>query len=258
MRTRGGPSHLKQKNSEDFEELPKRYPEIKEFLKKNPTLSLLLEMETPNNVIVVKKDTLNFTLLDAVDKTRLQLVDKHSLHQALPNIPTPHRHIYKNLEELREQVKTWVGLEGIVLSYNKNQHRIKIKSDWYRKIHALKSHLNNPNHLLDFYLEANLPTLEELQKRITLETDYETAEELKPLAKKVCEAGEKTKKTLEHLRSYAQTLQNIPRKLQAQAILQNKREYSSILFDVLDNPLHKKIPEKQIKKIMEAFINTPP
>ena len=120
MRTRGSASHLSQPNSADFELLPKKHPEIVEFVKKHKNLSLLLEIETPQNIIVVRPKDVSFTLLDAVNKTTFELLNKDDLYRALPNIPHPPTHPIADLDTLEKTVKDWVGLEGIVLSYNNN------------------------------------------------------------------------------------------------------------------------------------------
>jgi hypothetical protein len=255
MRTRGSPSHKTQPNWEEFELLPKQHPEIVKFLKENPHLSLLLELETPSNIIVVRQQKTQFTLLDAIDKSTFKLLKKEEIQKALPNLPKPQTHKLNTLEELSQTIKPWVGVEGVVLSYNKNQNRIKLKSDWYLKIHALKSGLNSVNNLLEFYLQKNLPTPQQLFEILENEADFETAQDLLPLQKKITKAGEATKTKISELRAFAHDLRNRTRKDQAQAILQNKKEYSSILFTLLENPLEKPLEVKQIRNILEKFLH---
>jgi hypothetical protein len=255
MRTRGSPSHLTQPNASDFELLPKKHPEIVDFLRKNKNLSVLLEIETPQNVIVLRPKEVTFTLLDAVNKANFELLKKEDLYSALPHVPHPKTHPITDLESLEKNVKNWVGLEGIVLSYNNNQNRIKLKSDWYRKIHALKSGLNSLDNLADYYLQKGLPSSQELFELLEKESDFETAQDLLPLQETVSKAGELTKSKIQELRAFAQELQNLSRKDQAAAILQNKKEYSSLLFPLLEDPLNKPLDKKQVQKLLERFLH---
>jgi len=255
MRTRGSSSYKSQPNSADFELLPKEYPEVITFLKQNPNLSLLLEIETPQNVIVVRPARVGFTLLDAIDKKTFRLLGKKELQAALPNLPTPKTHPIRSLEELESFIKSWVGLEGVVLSYAENQHRIKLKSDWYRKIHALKSGLNSIDNLLEYYLQKDLPSPEELFAQLEKDADFETAQSLLPLQEKITSAGKLCQAKIQELREFAYHLRNQPRKEQAQVILQNKKEYSSLLFTLLEDPLGKKLEKKLIKKLLEKTLH---
>jgi hypothetical protein len=63
MRTRGTFSFTTQPNFKDFELLTIKYPKVIDFLKKNKNISLLLEIVTPNNVIVVRPKEIDFYLI---------------------------------------------------------------------------------------------------------------------------------------------------------------------------------------------------
>ena len=150
MRTRGTSSYITQNNFFDFDLLKQYYPNIVSFLEQNNHLSLLLEIVTPNNIIVIRTPMVQFYLLGAIDKTTLKpltLKNIENISQEL-KIPMPEVYSFDNLEETIKTVKEWKGKEGIVISYNNNQNRIKIKSDWYCWIHKIKSQLNSESNLI--------------------------------------------------------------------------------------------------------------
>ena len=141
MRTRGTASYLAQENAADFELLPQKYPKVVEFLKENSHLSLLFEIVTPNNVIVIRPKEVEFYLLGAINKNGLCVVTSHELTEIWRKIgcvPMPQTYQFDSMADLKaitSMVKDWKGKEGIVLSYNNNQNRIKLKSQWYLFCH---------------------------------------------------------------------------------------------------------------------------
>jgi len=258
MRTRGSASYINQANASEFTLLPILHPEIPKFLKENQEISLLLEIETPSNVIVVRPECLRFTLLDAIKKTSFRLIPKQEIRSALPLIPIPSPHSLIDLNHIEASVKAWTLCEGVVLSYNNNQNRIKIKTDWYKTVHALKSGLNSTDRLIDYCLENNLPDAPALFSLLEKESDFETAQHLLPLQMLVCRAASLAQKKVRELRSFALSLAAVPRKEQAQSIIMHQKEYSAILFTLLDDPLNKPIAQKQLKLLIEKFISHNP
>jgi hypothetical protein len=79
MRTRGTVSYVTQENAKDFELLPKKYPAIVDFLKENQHLSLLFEIVTPNNVIVIRSPQIEFYFLGAINKNSMEIVSSSDL-----------------------------------------------------------------------------------------------------------------------------------------------------------------------------------
>ena len=148
MRTRGTVSYASQENAKDFECLPDKHPKVVEFLKENQHLSLLFEIVTPNNVIIVRSEQVKFYLIGAINKNGMVVVSASGLTdiwRKIGPIPMPESYNFLNtndLSEIAQTIKHWKGKEGIVVSYNSGQNRIKLKSDWYLKLHRIKSQLN--------------------------------------------------------------------------------------------------------------------
>ena len=244
MRTRGTVSYKIQENAKDFELLPEKYPEIKNYLFSNNHYSLLFEILTPNNVIVIRPQEVKFYFLGAVDKRTLKLVHGSELLEIWRGLgcpSTPTRYQFDNLKDLSQivnLVKGWKGQEGIVLTYNKGQNKIKFKSDWYLWIHRIKSQLNSENNLIEYYIEKEMPSHEEFFKSIEIEFDYEIATQLSSLMEKIVEAGEKTKKHIKKIEEFVHEIRNFPSRREiAQAIKNNHKESSALAFSILDEKM---------------------
>jgi hypothetical protein len=260
MRTRGTVSYKTLPNAKDFELLPEKHPKVVEFLKENPHLTLLFEIVTPNNVIVVRPKEIEFYLLGAINKNGMVVVSNQDLTdiwRKIGPISMPQTYQFDNFSDLSkiyQHIKNWRGKEGIVISYNNNQNRIKLKSDWYCFIHRVKSQLNSTDNLIDFYIEKEMPSLEDFYKIIETEFDYEIAIQLKDEMEKICDAGEKAKKYIDNLLEMIHDIRKVEtRKEQAEMIKRNCGDNSGYAFSILDNKEITKIQWfKMIKKYYES------
>jgi hypothetical protein len=248
MRTRGTVSYSLQDNAKDFELLIEKYPKVVEFLKENSHLSLLFEIVTPNNVIVVRPQQIEFYFIGAINKNGMCVVSSSNLvdiWRKIGQMPTPQSYNFlntKDLSKIAESVKNWKGKEGIVISYNNGQNRIKLKSDWYLFCHRVKSQLNSQNNLIEYYVDCEMPSCEDFYKKIETEFDFEIALQLKDEIEKICGAGELCKKYIDNILEMIHDIRKVEsRKEQAEMIKRNYQENSSYAFSVLDN--------KQISKI---------
>lgn len=256
MRTRGTVSHKEQKNSSDFEILTERFPKLLKEFPNFSNLSLLFEIVTPNNVIVIRPKDIEFYLLGAINKDTLEMVPQEEFLDVWRKIgcpPTPKQYVFSNIKGLTqiiEHIRKWKGKEGIVLTYNKNQNKVKIKSDWYCFIHRVKSELNSENNLIEYYVESGLPDYEDFYKKIETEFDFEIAEQLKELLLKICESGAKTKKDIENMKDFVQSIRGFEnRKQQAQYITTtySPSNRTSYVFSLLDG---KDLNNIQITKLI--------
>jgi hypothetical protein len=244
MRTRGTVSYATQENAKDFECLPQKYPKVVDFLKENQHLSLLFEIVTPNNVIVIRSPQIEFHLLGAINKNSMTIVSSSDLLEIWRKIgpisaPETYNFLDTNdLSKIAESIKYWKGKEGVVVSYNNGQNRIKIKSDWYRFCHQVKSQLSSTKNLIDYFIEKEMPYFEDFYKIIETEFDFEIAVQLKDELEKICEAGEKSKKYIDHILEVVHDIRTVKtRKEQALMIKRNFKENSSFVFSVLDGKI---------------------
>lgn len=251
MRTRGTASYVTQANAQDFEVLPEQYPLLVEWLKANPQYSVLLELVTPNNVIVIRSDDVQFTLLGVVDKTdgtvgSLALRREIAQHTGLP---LPEVFGFDSLEDCVDCVKAWKGKEGVVVAYNKNQSRVKVKGDWYLQLHRIKSELSSENNLIEFYVSAGMPDYQDFYNLIETTFDFEIASQLRGQISKLSDAAKEVKRIIEHMKDFVDSIRNFPtRRDQAQAILEayGQTNRSSFVFALLDG---KPLTNDQIIKL---------
>jgi hypothetical protein len=260
MRTRGTVSYSTQENYKDFELLLEKHPKVLDFLKENSHLSLLFEIVTPNNIIVVRPNQIEFYLIGAINKNEMCVVSSNNLTdiwRKIGPISTPQNYKFLNtndISKISETIKTWKGKEGIVISYNNGQNRIKLKSDWYLFIHRVKSQLNSTNNLVDFYVDKNMPSKDEFQKIIEDDFDYEIALQLKDEIEKISEAGEKAKKYIDNILEMIHDIRKVEsRKDQAEMIKRNYQENSYYAFSILDNKEITKI--QWVKLILQKLQN---
>ena len=253
MRTRGSSSYATQPNFKDFEELISQYPGIIEHLKNNEHLSLLFELLTPNNVIVIRPEKIQFVFLGAIDKTKLKVVSNYKLDI---DIPTPNEYSFSKLTNILEAVKHWKGQEGVVLIYNKGKSRIKIKSNWYCWLHKVKSRLNSDKNLIELYVTEGMPSEDKFYDIIKTNFDYEIAEQLKKDIARIAKAGSTVNKSLDCARKLINDIRAIElRKRQAEMITQSYSHTNSLLmpiaFNLLDN---KAITNDQLLKLMHFYV----
>lgn len=257
MRTRGTVTYKTQKNHEEFEIFPLKHPKVVDYLSKNKHLSLLFEMESPSNVIVIRPNEVKFTFLNAVDKRTLRMVDQENLLQIWRDIGCPasvERYYFnesRDLEIISNTVKMWKGKEGVVLTYNNNQNKLKIKSEWYTFIHRIKSQLNSTNNLIEYYVQSKMPSEEDFFKKIETEYDYEIAIQLKEELSKICNAGEEVKKIIENMKDFVQSIRGFKtRKEKANYIITTygNSNRSSFVFSLLDG---KELDDNQKIKLIE-------
>jgi hypothetical protein len=260
MRTRGTVSYKTLPNAKDFELLSEKHPKLLDFLKENQHLSLLFEIVTPNNVIVIRPKEIEFYLLGAINKNGMVVVssfDLTNICRKIGPVSTPKTYNFndaRDLSKISEYIKNWKGEEGVVVSYNKGQNRIKIKSDWYLFCHKVKSQLNSTNNLIDFYIDKKMPNEQDFYSIIESEFDYEIALQLKSEIEKICDAGEKAKDIIENIANMIKDIRNAEtRKEQAEMIKKSCQGNASYAFSLLSN---KEINKTQwFKLIQEKYEN---
>lgn len=255
MRTRGSVSHTTQANASDFEELFVQHPELQDW--KDENVSLLFEICTPNNVIVIRPDKVRFVLLGGVYKTDLSILTDKQIQKFAGKykLNTPLRYNFNSIWDIAEEVKNWKGLEGVVLSYNNNQNRIKLKSDWYQRLHKIKSQLNSEANLLEFYVVNNMPSYDEFFHQIETTFDWEIANQLRGQISRLVDASKQVKSIVDGMLRFVDTIKGLPtRKEQAQLILSSygQTNRASMVFALLDG---KNLSNEQLTKLLYQVLS---
>lgn len=243
MRTRGTISYKSQENWRDFEKLLLKHPKVIDVLMENSNvlldLSLLFELCTPNNVIVIKPDDIEFTFLGAVNKHNLTCVN-YEQYKALADameVPIPKSYSYSSLLDLINDVKNFNDSEGVVVSYNNNQNRIKIKSDWYNNLHHILNGVNTLNSLIDIWKSTNYLNRSLFEQYIEKVYSWEALNIIKELIDELFLKQEKVLSKIESLRDFltCDEVKSLTRKEQAAMILGNYPQWASAAFNILDN-----------------------
>jgi hypothetical protein len=258
-RTRGTQNAESLPNGHEIQFLIQKYPKLIEFVKRFSQSSVLTEWQTNSNIIVVggfPEPTLS--LIGIIDNETGILMSQNDLDDiALKlDINRPKRYHYNSIEECINDVEMWIGKEGVVIYSEDGQKLRKVKSEWYRSLHALATGIRSISNVLDVFMES--PKFVEYQKfyeYVEKSLDYEIAEKIKDEMKQITEAYGKFVHTLNliqegvnsHIRSYD------TRKEQAIAI---QREYSGwmipVAFHLLDNkPIDDKVIYKSMEKILK-------
>ena len=253
MRTRGTPSYRTQDNYTDFELLPETYPKIVEWIKENPNYTLLLELMTPRNVIVIRPSDVEFTLLGAIDKDSLTYMSVEALDYVskVIEIPTPKQFFFKTIDEIVSSIETIKNFEGVVLSYNKNQNKIKLKNSEYLALHRIKSELSSEKNLLEYYVSNSMPDYNDFFKLLEEKFDYEIAITFQSQISKLADASKEVKRIIKGMEDFVNDIRNLPtRKEQALTIMNSfggeKNSRASMCFAILDG---KELTKDQIQKL---------
>jgi cell fate (sporulation/competence/biofilm development) regulator YlbF (YheA/YmcA/DUF963 family) len=242
IRTRGTFSYKTLKNAEEFELLLVKHPKVKEFLSNNAHLTLLMEILSPTNVIVIKPEKVKFVLLDVVEKMNYLYLSKNRVKEIAEiigdGLETPELYNFNSLTDIFNTVKEWRGNEGVVLSYNNNQNKIKLKSDWYRHCHAIKSFLNSENNLIELYVNLGMPDYQTFFNYIAETFDFELAEFYIGDISRLVEASKKVNKIIDGMKDFVYSIREFKtRKDQALHIIQSYGETArkGMVFKILDN-----------------------
>jgi hypothetical protein len=241
MRTRGTVSYITQENAEDFEWLPILYPKLSEYISQNPEYSLLFEIMTPNNIIVLRSDEVAFTFLGGINKKDCSVIPQDKVDEIanICGLPQPDKHKFNNLTELVSIVSAWRGKEGVVVAYNNNQNRVKIKGEWYLVLHRIKSELSSENNLIEYYVKEGMPDYQKFYDTILNSFDFEIAEQLKGSISRMVDAAKNVKNIVSHMQEFVRGMAKFgSRKEQALAIIQSyggeKNNKSGMCFKILD------------------------
>lgn len=254
MRTRGTESYKKQLNASDFELLPKQYPKIIELLKINTNLSLLFEIETPNNIIVVKSNEVKFTFLGAIDKKQLKSIEHNEYLELAKTLEVPIPNIWNNfnsIDELINCIRPLQNKEGIVLCYNNNQNRVKIKSDWYIKMHRIMTGIKHINHVIDIWVDSGYLERNDFELYLTNLYDYELTVSIKGLLDTLYQKWEIVKLKLNEINLFVneENFSKLSKKEKAEIVISKFSKWSSVAFNYINNK--KQISNEKLLKYLD-------
>jgi hypothetical protein len=256
FRTRGS-MEVGLDNKDEIDVFLKEYPKLGDPTY-YPTMSLLFEWTSPKNQIVIKYDIPELTLVGAVlhgkgikwYDTEFDLIDINGLKKISGDTGiscVKHFNLKNRADvlDLIEKLKTEKEIEGYVIRMNNDQDIVKVKSDNYFILHALKSNLNTES-LIDLFLSWNKPEFKEFEERFIASYDYETWAVAMPAVSSIYDGIKVANRILLHIENFVLEYQNgfLEAKTRKEFALLAKQKYSgeklSTCFSILD--------KKQINK----------
>lgn len=245
-RTRGTLDAGLLENGKEFYELLEKKPKIRRFLTEQKEHSLLFEIVTPKNQIVVKYDELDFYLIGAVNKNTYKLSPQFVLDDLAREIEVqrPNRFSFRNMEGLIQAVKGWEGKEGVCL-YSGSDTIHKIKSDWWLRANAVLKNFGAKKKLVEYYLAHGEPTVEKVIEDLSKEFDYELVLLVKDRFEELFKIRQGIRSRIAQIKQVLKKYEGLSRKDLAAKILNNKNiKEAGLYFAVLDN----NIPERWYRR----------
>lgn len=241
--------------------------EILGFIQKYPllsdptfcsNLSLLLEWVSPANQIVIKYPEPDIILVGAVwynknlpwydNEFKLLTIKELTDISSLSGIKLVDNFKLNNKNEiikLIEKLKTEKEIEGYVIRFNNEQDLVKVKSNHYFILHALKSNLNS-EALIDLFFSWDRPDFCVFQDQFEKTYDYETWQTIMPAISSMYDGIKIANRILMHIEIFVLEYQNgfSEAKSRKEFALLAKQKYQneklSACFSLLDNkPLNK-------------------
>lgn len=250
IRTRGTFSYETLENASDFKQLEVKYPMAKQLAAQNRGWSFLFEIVTPNQKIVINYPEIDFYFIGMVHNHTGRMADAVLLDSIADafKLKRPKKYSFDNFDDLVRIVKEWRDREGVVVSYNKGQNRIKFKADHYCFLHKIISGYRSQSEIIDKFFELGKPNFDEFFAYYEKEIDYEFAKEIEGELKKIVICYRVILEKIILIKGVVDKIRTgFSRKEQAEVINEHWKDWRcGVAFNLLDN---KPIDDKVLKKL---------
>lgn len=260
LRTRGTLDASKLETGAELEIFKEKYlPILNESCNNVETweISFLFEWLTASDdhTIVLKYTNVpDWILVGAINHGDYSLYPQDVLNSfaMLSGFKRPESFKFNAINELIDSVTSWKDKEGIVLYTNNGQTLHKIKSDFYKKLHAFKSNATL-NHMVDLFFQFDMPSYQDFEKKLVETFDYECLTMVKNFIPTIYDAFAKVIEIENGIKEFVNPLRILPRKEAAHKILlYSAANQTGFCFQLLDNkPLTKEMYKKLIWRILE-------
>ncbi len=255
IRTRGSYSYTQMENARDFEEA--LTSELIDWVKNNPDYSVLTEITSPRNVIVLNYgEKPEYWLTGIVNKNDYSLLSQSELDKIAQkiNLRRPQYYKFDSITDAISNIKLWKNKEGVVCYNEKYGAMHKIKAEEYLARHRFKESANLES-VFELFIQWNCPNKEEFKEKLISNFDFECYSMVESFIPIILNAYSLTQKYFHDINNciLPYYLNNTPRKEAALAII---KQYSglgltSFAFQALDG---KKFGIDEIKKLMKQIL----
>jgi hypothetical protein len=255
IRTRGVFSYISQSNSRDFEEA--LTPELIDWVKNNPDYSVLTEITSPRNVIVLNYgEKPEYWLTGIVNKNDYSLLSQSELDKIAQkiNLRRPQYYKFDSITDAISNIKLWKNKEGVVCYNEKYGAMHKIKAEEYLARHRFKESANLES-VFELFIQWNCPNKEEFKNKLVSNFDFECYQMVESFVPIVLDTYNLAQKYFHSINNFILPyyLNNSSRKEAALAIVAKYRDLglTSFAFSALDG---KKFNIEDTKKLMKQIL----
>jgi hypothetical protein len=257
VRTRGTlDASLQPLNGWEIEILKQKYPKaFNNSWVESEEMTVVYEWCSPLNKIVIDYGTEPILYLTgAIYHADYRYVTQTSLDTTAKawGVPRPRSFSYSSVEEMKNAVEQFKGMEGLCVYYNNGQSIRKVKGAEYLCKHRMKSELSNIEKVLDVWLIAGKPAYQEFFAYCEEAFDYEIANEARGMISNICDAHKEVEEIVSYMKNFVaplSPLKRVSRRDAAAAIMQayGQTNRSGMAFKLLDG---KQLNEEDYKKLI--------
>jgi len=225
-----------------------------------PDDSVLFEWVSPENQIVIKYEKPNIFLIGGIrydrnsvwNEANPQLYDAQELKMVAKDtgielVKSFFLKSKSSVEKMIARIRNFKQIEGFVLRFKDHQEMVKVKSEHYFILHALKSNLTT-NKLVELWLSWKKPKFNEFKQKFGNTYDFECWEYALPVVSSMYDGISKVNAIVEHVQKFVEERKNADRKvfaLEAQSRFNQIRLTLCFLF--YDS---EEIPDRLILKLV--------
>lgn len=243
VRTRGTADASQLENGHEVEFLKKKYP--KAF--KNEWLecglySLLFEWTTPSNRIVLNEsEEPTLWLIGMIFHPTYSYVDQFNLAKYAEEMgvsrPKTYRFLMSDtLDDIKKQIEPLKDIEGVVVYDESGQILKKIKTLRYLYLHRMFTGVKTVDHLFDVWKDSGYLFYNDFKDYLAEKYDHELVVSLNDLIEELFVIRDNISVLAKGIHEFVNQngFKELPRKEQAQKIIENWGDWSSLAFNILD------------------------
>lgn len=232
-----------------------------------PDDSLLFEMVTPTNQVVIRYDRPAVTMIGGVTyekgcpwlRANPKLYTREMIEETAAEIGVPHVEFHPitteaQVADLMESLRRNADIEGFVVRFDGGQRMVKVKTKNYKLLHALKEQLTS-TRLAGLWLEWGQPDFTGYQECFLRFFNHDAWLESLPAVSSLFTGIKAAQATVEHVRAFMEEHKDLPRReLMALATGRFTKKHIPICVALLDNtPINDQVWEKLILQSCKQF-----